>query len=169
MAFDVQILSQQRLSVIFYSGTVTTGDFDSMWRTISGSKDFDWDFDELAVFGPDADVAALDFESVFAEAMRFKATHENVKIERKRRSAIVVSSDLQALNGRMFLAYVAANPPPNLEFKMFNKLSAALAWIEETRPETRPAKSIDRAEVDRALGQMDRSRLLAEVRRAQAG
>jgi len=170
MAYNVRILPRQGLDIIFYSSLVTRSDFDEVWRTLAESKDFKWDFDEIAVFGPDADVANLNFESVNAEAQRFKQTHEAVNIERNRRVAIVVSSHVQALNGKMFLAYIATNPPPHIEFKLFNSSEAGIEWIEEGRPADHPARRIDRAEVDRTITELAGPRRgLLGPRRAKVG
>ena len=170
MAFSVRILPRQHLDIILYASDVTRENFDEVWRTLLESKDFDFTFDEIAVFAPDADLANLNFESVNEEARRFKTTHEGAKVERSRRTAIVVSNQVQVLGARMFLAFIATNPPPNVEFKLFNKVNAAIAWIEDGRASSGALRRIDKAEVERTLAELEHARRLAsgEASRAEA-
>jgi hypothetical protein len=171
MAYNVKIVPSQCLDVIFYSSLVTRVDFDAVWQILAESSEFKWDFDEIAMFGPDADVANLNFESVNAEAERFKTTYrEQVKLERDRRIAIVVCSDLQALNAKMFLAYISTNPPPHLVFKLFNKVASTVAWIEAGRPAGHCARQIDRGLIARTLVELegDRRRFVKSLQ-ARAG
>ena len=168
MAYNFEILPQQQLAVILYSGQLARSEFDEVWRGLHDSPRFDWNFDEVAVFGPDAELANLNFEKVGQVAKKFSDTQESVA-KGKRRIGIVVSNQVQVLGARMFLAYIAANPPPNMEFRLFSKVDAALAWIEEGRLAKNGAP-IDRAAVARALEGLDRARRneLGE-RRAEAG
>jgi hypothetical protein len=158
MAFSVRILPGQRLDIIRYSGDVTRADFDAVWRSLLESEEWSPDFDEVAVFAPDADVADLNFESVNDEARRFKTTYEQARIDRARRTAIVVSNQMQMLNARMFLAYIATNPPPNIEFKLFNKVSSGIDWIEQGRQGK--LAPIDRPEVQRVIDELEHMRRL---------
>jgi hypothetical protein len=158
MAFRLKILPRQRLAIITYFGDVTRGDFDAVFGELSSAPDFEWSFDEIALFAPDADLASLNFESVVEEARRFKTTHESVTIANDRRSAIVVSNQVQVLGARMFLAYIASNPPPHVEFKLFGKMGMAIAWIEDGRPANSIHRRIDRAEVESAVAEIERAR-----------
>jgi len=169
MAYKFEILPQQRLAVILYSGPLARSEFDEVWHGLHDSPRFDWNFDEMALFGPDADLANLNFEKVGEVAKKFANTHEKIEVAHNRRGAIVVSNQVQVLGARMFLAFIAANPPPNMEIKLFSKVEAALAWIEEGRLRS-SGTTIDRAAVDRALASLEQARKkeLGE-RRAEAG
>ncbi|MFZ1991983.1 MAG: hypothetical protein WAW96_19685, partial [Alphaproteobacteria bacterium] len=143
MAYNFEILPRQRLAVILYSGQLARSEFDEVWRGLHDSPKFDWNFDEMAVFGPDAELDNLNFETVGEVAKKFATTHEQVEVGHVRRGAIVVSNQVQVLGARLFLAFIAANPPPNLEIKLFSKVSSALGWIEEGRPLNDPGRQID--------------------------
>ncbi len=157
MAYNFKILPRQRLAVILYSGQLARSEFDEVWHGLHDSPDFDWNFDEIAVFGPDAELANLNFEKVGEVANKFATTHEKVEVDHVRRGAIVVSNQVQVLGARMFLAFIATNPPPNMEIKLFSKVNLALEWIGAGRTEG-AGKPIDMAEVDRTLGALDQER-----------
>lgn len=158
MAYNFEILSRQRLAVILYTGQLARSEFDEVWKGLHDSPSFDWNFDEMALFGPDAELANLNFEKVGEVAKKFAATHEQVGPGHVRRGAIVVSNQVQVLGARLFLAFIAANPPPNMEIKLFSKVHSALTWIEEGRRCQDPGAHIDRAEVDRTLNMLDQAR-----------
>ena len=157
MAYNFDILPRQRLAVILYSGQLARSEFDEVWRGLHDSPQFDWNFDEVALFGPDAELANLDFQKVGEVAQKFTVSHKKASVERNRRVGIVVSNQVQVLGARMFLAFIAANPPPNVEFKLFQRVSAALTWIEEGR-DNDASRHIDHAEVDRALSALQKAR-----------
>ena len=158
MAYNFEILTRQRLAVILYSGQLARSEFDEVWQGLHQSSKFDWNFDEIALFGPDAELANLNFEKVGEVAKKFAVTHGKVEVSHARRVAIVVSNQVQVIGARMFLAFIAANPPPNMEIKLFGKVSAALTWIEEGRPPGDPGRQIDNAEVERTLSELDEAR-----------
>jgi hypothetical protein len=168
MAFSVKILPRQHLDVILYASDVARSDFDEVWKVLLASKEWDFTYDDITVFAPDADLANLNFESVNEEARRFKNTLEDVQVERPRRTAIVVSNQVQVLGARMFLAYVASNPSPNAEFKLFNKVGTAIAWIEEGRTAAGSRQRIDQAEIERALAELERARREASGQGSEA-
>jgi len=159
MAYNFELLPRQRLAVILYSGQLARSEFDEVWRGLHDSPQFDWNFDEMALFGPDAELANLNFETVGEVAKKFATTP--AEGGHVRRGAIVVSNQVQVLGARLFLAFIAANPPPNVEIKLFSKVSSALAWIEEGRSTGDPSRQIDRAEVDRTLAALDHARRAA--------
>jgi hypothetical protein len=158
MAYNFKILPRQRLAVILYSGQLARSEFDEVWQGLHHSPEFNWNFNEIAVFGPDAELANLNFEKVGEVAKTFAVTHEKVEVVHARRVAIVVSNQMQVIGARMFLAFIAANPPPNMEIKLFSKVSAALSWMEDGRPQDDPGRKIDGAEVDRTLAALDEER-----------
>ncbi|MFZ1988486.1 MAG: hypothetical protein WAW96_01825 [Alphaproteobacteria bacterium] len=151
MAYKLKILSDMELCLLAYSGRVQGKDFDGVWQTLEDAPDYSWEFDDIAVLGPDADYSDVESDVAFRQSIRFVDAFRKTNLRREKRCAFVCSNEMQVTMSKMFGAYVYGQHVPDIEVAAFTSMETALDWVESG---ARSARKIDRAEVARVIIQM---------------
>jgi len=151
MAYKLKILGDMELCLLVYSGRVQAKDFDGIRETLEHAPDYSWEFDDIAVLGPDADYSNVVHDVAFQQSIRFVEAFRKTNLKRGKHCAFVCSNDIQVAMSKMFGAYVYCQGVPNIEVGAFASMEAALDWIEKG---TKPGRKIDRAEIARVITHM---------------
>ena len=151
MAYKLKILSDMELCLLVYSGRVHGKDFEGVWHALEEAPDYSWEFDDIAVLGPDADYSDVEYEVASRQSIRFVDAFRKSNLKRRKRCAFVCSNEMQVSMSKMFGAYVYSQGVPNIDVAAFTSMETALDWIESG---TSSEREIDRSEVASVIAQM---------------